>query len=146
MIEAAAAAADVLDSSVFFTVIMPDRLIVRIETDRTRQAGADPEGAVRAQLGDIRVEIECVPVNSILDVEHLSRSPQVYKPVMLSDWRRPGRHVISISQSMMEWPKLSGREAMRWGLRSLRSSLRGRKLSKELRRSKKRGVAKPIHG
>ena len=136
LIEAAAAAADVLDSSVFFTVIMPDRLIVRIETDRPQQAGADPEGAVRAQLGDIRVEIERVPIHSILDVEHLSRSPKVYKPVLLSDWRRPGRPVISISQSMMEWPKLSGREAMRWGLRSLRARRRGRKLSKELGRRK----------
>lgn len=135
LIEAAASAADVVDSSVFFTVILPDRLIVRIETDRPGRSGQDSSDALRAQLGDIRVEIELVPVNSILDVEHLSRSPTVYKPVMISDWRRPGRHLISISQSMMEWPSLSGREALRWALRSLRSSLRSRKLARELRRS-----------
>jgi hypothetical protein len=135
LIEAAATAADRLDSSVFFTVILPDRLVVRIETERKK--GGDPEGAIRAHLGDVRVEIERVPRHSILDVEHLSRSPSVYKPVLLADWRRPGRRLISISQSMMEWPKLSGREAIRWGLRSLRTSLRGRSLAKELRDSEK---------
>jgi phenylacetate-CoA ligase len=131
LIEAAAAAADSLDSSVFFTVILPDRLVVRIETDR--KTGGDPEGAIRAHLGDVRVEIERVPANTILDVEHLSRSPSVYKPVMLADWRRPGRRLISITQSMMEWPKLSGRDAFRWALRSLRASLRGRSLAKQLK-------------
>jgi len=85
-------------------------------------------------LGDIRVEIERVPVHTLLDVEHLSRSPSVYKPVMLSDWRRPGRRLVSIGQSMMEWPKLSGREAFRWAMRSVRSSLRARKLARELPR------------
>jgi phenylacetate-CoA ligase len=135
LIEAAAAAADSLDSSVFFTVILPDRVVVRIETDT--KSGGDPEGAIRNHLGDIRVEIERVPKFSVLDVEHLSRSPSVYKPVLLADWRHPGRRLISISQSMMEWPKLSGREALRWGLRSLRTSLRGRRLAKELRASEK---------
>jgi phenylacetate-coenzyme A ligase PaaK-like adenylate-forming protein len=134
LIEAAAAAADELDSGVFFTVILPDRLVVRIETER--MTGGDPEGAIRAHLGDLRVEIERVPANSVLDVEHLSRSPSVYKPVMLTDWRRPGRRLISITQSMMEWPKLSGGEAIRWALRSLRASFRARKLARELRRSK----------
>lgn len=135
LIEAAATAADTLDSSVFFTVILPDRLVVRIETEKKK--GGDPEGAMRAQLGDVRVEIERVPRNSVLDVEHLSRSPSVYKPVLLADWRRPGRRLVSITQSMMEWPKLSGREALRWGLRSLRASLRGRSLAKELRAAEK---------
>jgi hypothetical protein len=116
-------------------VILPDRVVVRIETDT--KSGGDPEGAIRAHLGDIRVEIERVPKFSVLDVEHLSRSPSVYKPVLLADWRHPGRRLISISQSMMEWPKLSGREALRWGLRSLRTSLRGRRLAKELRASEK---------
>ena len=130
IIEAAAAAADSLDSGVFFTVILPDRLVVRIETEH--MTGGDPEGAIQTHLGDVRVEIERVPRNHILDVEHLSRSPTVYKPVMLADWRGPGRRLVNITQGMMEWPKLSGREALRWGLRSLRASLRGRKLAREL--------------
>jgi phenylacetate-CoA ligase len=133
LIEASAAAADALDSGVFFTIILPDRLVVRIETDR--QTGGDPEGAIREQLGDLRVEIERVPLHTVLDVEHLSRSPSVYKPVMLANWRRPGRRLISITQSMMEWPKLSGAEAFRWALRGLKASWRGRRLARELAQS-----------
>ena len=134
LIEAAASAADILDSSVFFTVILPDRIVVRIETQQ--KTGGDPEGIIRSHLGDLRVEVERLPANSILDVEHLSRSPSVYKPVMLADWRRPGRRLVSVTQSMMEWPKLSGPEALRWAMRSLRSSWRARQLARELRSSR----------
>ena len=41
IIEGAAAAADALDSSIFFVVVMPDRLIVRIETPKDASPGTE---------------------------------------------------------------------------------------------------------
>jgi phenylacetate-CoA ligase len=134
IIEAAAAAADVLDSSVFFTVVMPDRMLFRIETDQT---DGDPHAAIRKHLGDIPIEVERTAQNSLLDVEQLSRSPSVYKPVLVSDWRRPGRHTMSVSQGMIEWPRPSFPELRRLLVRSLRSAARGRRLRRELRVAKK---------
>ena len=134
IIEAAAAAADVLDSSVFFTVVMPDRLLFRIETEN---ASGDPHAAIRKHLGDIPIEVERTAENSLLDVEQLSRSPSVYKPVLVSDWRRPGRHTMSVSQGMIEWPRPSFSELRRLLVRSLRGAARGRRLRRELRVAKK---------
>ncbi len=134
IIEAAAAAADALDSSVFFTVVMPDRLLFRIETEHV---GGDPQAAIREHLGDIPIEVERTSQNSLLDVEQLSRSPSVYKPVLVSDWRRPGRHTMSVSQGMIEWPRPSFPELGRLLIRSLRGAARGRRLRRELRVAEK---------
>lgn len=127
IIEASAAAADALDSSVFFTVVLPDRLLVRIESES--DAG-DPRAALRDHLGDVRVEVERTARNTLLDVEMLCRSPSVYKPVLVSDWRRPGRHILSVSEGMIQWPRPSAAEAGRWLLRSLRTALRRRRLAR----------------
>ena len=69
----------------------------------------------------------------LLDVEQLGRSPKVYKPTLVSDWTKPGRHLISVSQGMMEWPSLGLSEALRWLSRSVRSARRSRGLRRRLR-------------
>jgi phenylacetate-CoA ligase len=129
IIDAAAAAADALDSSVFFAVALPDRLLVRIEAE----AGAgDPEKELRERLGDLRVEVELAAPNALLDIELLCRSPRVYKPVVVSDWRRPGRRILSVSEGMIEWPRPSVAEAWRWLVRNLRTGARRRRLARKL--------------
>jgi phenylacetate-CoA ligase len=130
IVDAAAAAADALDSSIFFAIALPDRLLVRIE------AGArsgDPEGELRARLGDLPIEVELVAENALMDVELMSRSPRVYKPVVASDWTRPGRRILSVSEGMIEWPRPTLAEAWRWLARNLRRSARRRRLQRELR-------------
>jgi phenylacetate-CoA ligase len=133
--EAAAAAADALDSSVFFSVVLPDRLLVRIEAEV--DAPGDPHAALRSHLGEIEVEVERTEPGMLLDIEHLSRSPRVYKPVLMSDWRRPGRQLLSVDQGMIEWPEVGFAEARRWLGRSLRSALRRRQLQRALRVAKR---------
>ncbi len=134
LVEAGAAAADALDSSVFFLVVLPDRLLIRIESGK--EASGDPQGAAREHLGDLNVEIERTAPNSLLDVEALSRGPSVYKPLLVSDWRRPGRHILSVSQGMVEWPRPSVPELWRWLVRNLRAGVRRRRLERELRVAK----------
>jgi phenylacetate-CoA ligase len=134
IIEAAAAAADATDSSVFFCVVVPDSLLVRIEvTDGARGRLSAAKEALREHLGDLPTEVEFTSPNDLLDVEHLGRSPRVYKPTLVSDWTQPGRHLISVSQGMMEWPSLGLSEGFRWLSRSLRSALRRRRLQRALR-------------
>jgi phenylacetate-CoA ligase len=132
IIDAAAAAADIVDSSVFFTVVLADRLLVRIESDRT---GRDPEAAIRERFGDLPFEIELTSRNTLLDVENLSRSPSVYKPVLVSDWRGAGRHTMSVSQGMIEWPAPTLPELGRLLGRSLKGAIRAFQLRREMRRS-----------
>lgn len=130
VIDAAAAAADSIDSSIFFLIVLPDRFLLRIEAP---PSAGDPSEVFRQRLGDVPLEIELVAENELLDVELLSRSPKVYKPVVMSDWRGEGRKVVSVGEGMIEWPRLSGGEAWRWLGRTLRSRSRRRKLSRGLR-------------
>jgi hypothetical protein len=131
LVDAAAAAADVLDSSVFFVVVLADRLLVRIETDG-RAATPDASAALHAALGDVPVEIEIVPRDELLDVELLGRSPHVYKPIVLSDWTRPGRRVLTVMQGMIEWPRPTAGEMWRWMGRTFRTATKRRSLARSL--------------
>ncbi|HWP66742.1 MAG TPA: AMP-binding protein [Candidatus Limnocylindria bacterium] len=134
LVDAAAAAADAVDSSVFFVVVLSDRVLVRIE----RQAsGGDPAAAFAARLPGVPHEIELVEPQMLLDVELLARSPHVYKPVVLADWRRAGRRVLTVSEGMIEWPRPSWAEGKRWLRRTWRTAMRRRRLAREI------GVAAP---
>ncbi len=137
LVDAAAAAADALDSAVFLAVVLPDRLLVRVETDG-RSATAEASAALHAALGDLPVEIETVPRDELLDVELLGRSPHVYKPIVLSDWTRPGRHVLTLMQGMIEWPRPTAGETWRWLGRTFRTAARRRRLARTLERSRTR--------
>ena len=134
IIEAAASAADAMDSSVFFTIVLPDRLLVRIETTQSDTRAAYQ--ALRDNLGETKVEIECTEPGLLLDTETLSRSPSVYKPVLISDWRGSKRQILAIDQGMIEWPSLGLSEALNWLKRTLRRTMRSRRLRKEIRVAK----------
>src|SRR5262245_22726664 len=125
----AAAAADAVDSGVFFVVVLPDRLVVRVEV-----AGPPSDGhalaAVRAALPDVPVEIEPVLPGDLLDVELLGRSPHVYKPVMMSDWTQPGRRILTVGEGMIEWPRPSAGEGKRWLGRVWRNARRRRRFAR----------------
>jgi phenylacetate-coenzyme A ligase PaaK-like adenylate-forming protein len=136
LVQVGAAAADALDSSIFFVVVLPDRLVVRVECEDPK---GDPHGAARAIVGDleVEVEIEVTRRNTLLDLEQIGRSPSVYKPVLVSDWRKPGRHILSVGQGMIEWPRPSAGELWRWAVRSLKAALRARSLAKALQVAKR---------
>src|SRR5262245_25894840 len=125
LVDAAADGADAVDSSVFFVVVLPDGLLVRVESDGPAAAVAE---RLAERLPGLRVEVEIVADDEILDVEVLSRSPHVYKPVVVGNWRRPGRRILTLGEGMMEWPTPTAGEAWRWLLRALRRSLRRRQL------------------
>jgi len=92
----------------------------------------DPAAALRAGLGDVPAEIEVVSPGDLLDVELLGRSPHVYKPVVLSDWTRPGRRILSVGEGMIEWPRPSPAEGRRWLGRTWRRARRRRQLARAL--------------
>jgi phenylacetate-coenzyme A ligase PaaK-like adenylate-forming protein len=130
LVDAGAAAADALDSSIFFVVVLPDRLLVRIETLGGRDA--DARAALAARLPGVATEIELVEPGMLVDVELLGRSPHVYKPVVVSDWRRPGRRILTVGEGMIEWPRPTWAEGRRWLSRTLRTARRRRRLSRTI--------------
>ena len=107
-------------------------MLVRIEA-RTNGTG-DPAAAFRARLLGVPVELEPVEPGMLLDVEMLSRSPHVYKPVVLADWRRPGRRILTVDEGMIEWPRPTWAEGRRWLRRRLSTAARRRRLGRDLAR------------
>lgn len=132
LIDAASDAADALDSLVFFVVILPDRALVRIE-EGPHPTG-EPAAAFARALPGVPFEIERAAPQDLLDVELLCRSPQVYKPVVLSDWRTANRKILTVVEGMIEWPRPDFQEGKRWFQRMVRTQLRRRRLNKEVAR------------
>ena len=130
LVDAAAEAADVLDSSVFFAVVLPDRVVLRVET----ASSTDPSALLATRLEGVPVEIERVTRGMLLDTELLGRSPHVYKPVVLSDWRRPGQRILTVGEGMIEWPRPTWAEGRRWLARTFRTAARRRRLARDLAR------------
>lgn len=133
VIAAASDAADALDSLVFFVVILPDRVLVRIE-EGPHPIG-DPAVAFARNLPGVPCEIERTAPQDLLDVELLCRSPKVYKPVVLSDWGSANRKLLTVVEGMIEWPRPDFQEGKRWFQRMLRTELRRRRLKKAVARA-----------
>src|SRR5262249_16280742 len=76
---------------------------------RAREQLPVTQEALRARLPGVPVDVEAVRPGALLDVELLSRGPRVYKPVVTSDWRRPGRQLLTVGEGLMEWPRPSFR-------------------------------------
>lgn len=127
LVDAAAEAADLLDSSVFFAVVLPDRVVLRIET---HGSGTDPTRMLQARLDGVPVEIERVEPGMLLDTEMLGRSPHVYKPVVVADWRGAGRRILTVGEGMIEWPRPTLAEFWRWARRVLSNERRRRVLGR----------------
>jgi hypothetical protein len=85
-----------------------------------------------ARLDGVPTEVELVAPGMLLDVETLCRSPRVYKPVVLCDWRRPGRRVLTVSEGMIEWPRVTWQDGRRWLGRALRTARRRRQLARDV--------------
>ena len=128
--EAGATAAEVLESAVFFTVILPGQLLVRVET-RVRDRVPAAKEALVARLAGVPVDVEAVRPGALLDVELLSRGPRVYKPVVTSDWRRPGRQILTVGEGLLEWPRPSLATIFGWLWRMLATARRRRQLRRQ---------------
>ena len=93
----------------------------------------DAAAVVHGRLPGIPVEVERLEPGMLLDVELLARSPHVYKPVVLADWRRPGRRILTVGEGMIEWPRPTWGEGRRWLARTVRTAARRRRLRREER-------------
>jgi phenylacetate-CoA ligase len=128
LVDAGAAAADALDSSIFFVVVLSDRLLVRIEAAAAREAEA--RAVLAGRLPGVATELELVEPSMLIDIELLGRSPHVYKPVVVSDWRRPGRRILTVGEGMVEWPRPTWAEGRAWLSRTIRTARRRRRLAR----------------
>ena len=100
-------------SRVFFAVVLDRGVVFRIELDdrrRTLDATAIREAT---DLLGAPVTAEAARRGDLLDPTALVRTPRVYKPTQIADWRKPGRKPVSVMEALLEWPTMDARTAMK---------------------------------
>ncbi len=132
--DAAATSYDVLDAAhdvaehlgarIFFIIVRPHGLHVLLEAPPA--CAVTPEEAaetLRRRL-HVPVTVEYVGHGDVLDRSALLRSPKVYKPSLVSDWRRQSRKTVTVMEAILEWPRFD-RQTL-WGIarRQIRSARR----------------------
>jgi len=131
ILDAAYDFADRLGTRVFFIVIRRRGLHLLIEVADPAHA-ADP--AAERRLADrigLPVSVEYLRHNEVMDRTALFRTPKIYKPGQISDWRGSGRKTITIMEALLEWPQFDLRTLLHIGLRQLRNARRRRRLIRE---------------
>lgn len=123
--------AERLGTRVFFILVRRRGLHVLIEVanpDGARDPAAERRLAERIGLP---VSVEYLRHNEVLDRTALFRSPKIYKPSVISEWRGDGRKTITIMEALLEWPRFDRRTLTRIALRQLRNIRRRRRLIRE---------------
>jgi len=127
--------ADGLGTRTFLIVVRRRGLHVRIEVANPRQArDAAAERRLGEQIG-LPVTVEYLRHNEVMDRTALFRTPKIYKPSEITDWRGAGRKPITIMEALLEWPRFDGRTLLHIALRQLRNARRRRRILREDRQA-----------
>ncbi|MGH7818682.1 MAG: phenylacetate--CoA ligase family protein, partial [Candidatus Binatia bacterium] len=123
--------ADANGSRVFFAVVRGRDVLYRVELDDPARA-VDPRTIAEAREAiGAPVAAEAVRRGDILDPTALVRTPKVYKPAQMADWRRPGRKPLTIMEALLEWPTFDLRTSFKVLGRVIRTNRRRRRLLRE---------------
>ena len=131
VLDAAYEFADRLGTRAFFVLVRRRGLHLLIEVDdpkRPRDAAAERRLSERAGLP---FTVEYLGHNDVLDRSAMFRTPKIYKPSQVSDWRGNGRKTITIMEALLEWPKFDARTLWHLVLRQVRNARRRGRITKE---------------
>jgi phenylacetate-CoA ligase len=134
LLDAAYELADALDTRVFFILVLRRglRLLVEVD-DPERRRGSDAERRLVERLA-VPVRVEYLTENEVMDRSALFRTPKIYKPSQISDWRGDERKTITIMEALLEWPRFDRRTVFHILRRQVRNARRRRRWLKEDRR------------
>ncbi|MBM4265110.1 MAG: phenylacetate--CoA ligase family protein [Deltaproteobacteria bacterium] len=131
ILDAAYEFADRLGTRIFFILIRPRELHLLMEVaDPSRPHPEDAERRLRERLG-MPITIERLGPNEVLDRSALFRTPTIYKPSVISDWRGSGRKTITIMEALLEWPRFDGKTLFHLARRQVKNAARRRRLTRE---------------
>jgi len=131
VLDAAHDIADRIGTRIFFVVVRHRGLHVLVEApEPSRVAEREAETEFRRRLG-FPVTVEYLRHGDVLDRSALLRSPKIYKPSLVSDWRTQARKTITIMEALLEWPHFDRRTVLEIVKRQIRNAMRRRRLLRE---------------
>ncbi len=90
---------------VFFVVVLKRGIELLVETPSPRPATTALEEVRLAETLGVPVTVQWLAEGDVFDRTALFRTPKIYKPGQVSDWRGEGRKTITIMEALLEWPK-----------------------------------------
>jgi hypothetical protein len=115
----------------FFVLIRKRGLHLLIEVaDPSRPADLEGERILAERIG-LPITVEYLGANEVLDRTAMFRTPKIYKPSQIADWRGSERKTITIMEALLEWPKFDLRTVGHIVLRQLRNARRRRRILRE---------------
>lgn len=114
---------------VFFVVVLKRGIEVLIETPSPRPATTALEEVRLAETLGVPVTVQWLPDGEVLDRSALFRTPKIYKPGQVSDWRGEGRKTITVMEALLEWPKFGLRTLAGIVTREIKNARRRKKLA-----------------
>ena len=98
------------NSVVYFVIVTKRRLHIRIETHNDCKKHTDASLKELQEKLDVPIKVHICKKGELLDVDFLLRSPEVYKPVTISDWRKTSSRSVIITEALIKWQDVSFRE------------------------------------
>lgn len=123
--------ADRFGTRAFFVLVRRRGLHLLIEVpDPDGPPDREAERQLAERIG-LPITVEYLRHNEVLDRTAMFRTPKIYKPSQIADWRGEGRKSITIMEALLEWPRFDGGTLYRLALRQIRNARRRRRLIKE---------------
>ncbi len=130
LLDAAYEFAEHLGTRTFFIVLLQKNVRFLVEVEHpTRFRGSEAERRF-VERAIVPIEVEYLDKNDVMDRSALFRSPKIYKPSQISDWRGGGRKTITIMEALLEWPTYDRRTIFHIVKRQIRNGLRRRRFIK----------------
>jgi phenylacetate-CoA ligase len=96
---------DAVGARVFFVVILKRGIEVLVETPSPKPATTALEEVRLAEKIGVPVTVQWLAEGDVFDRSALFRTPKIYKPGQVSDWRGEARKTITVMEALLEWPK-----------------------------------------
>jgi len=123
--------ADRAGTRIFYAVVRERGLHVMFEAAADGPfSPAAAQGALWQRL-KLPVTVEYLAHGDVMDRSALLRSPKIYKPSMVSDWRKQPRKTVTIMEAILEWPRFDAATVVAIVKRQFRSARRRRRLLRE---------------
>jgi phenylacetate-CoA ligase len=118
-----------IGARVFFVVVLRRGLELLVEAPEPAPGTRVAEERRLAVALGVPVTVQYLEEGDVLDRSALSRSPKIYKPSQVSDWRGGGRKTVTIMEALLEWPTFDLRTIGHIVRRQVRSARRRKRLA-----------------
>lgn len=91
------------NSVVYFVVVTKNKLHIRIETHNNSRKPTDSSLTELCRKLIVPIKVHICKKGALIDTDFLLRSPEVYKPVSIADWRTKSTRSITITEALIRW-------------------------------------------